>query len=143
MLTITGILLLIKALVYGFNNQFPSGDWNSVLFTLQGILFLIMGVGNLRARRYFIECNDQEIRFLLPDTKKPETIQLGEIKSVTIRLFEIELSLKDKLKILDLRHMQFEDLKKSKKNSNTLKNLKPIKNILVPTLLSNGEERAI
>src|SRR5664280_926220 len=53
--TIIGILLLIKALINGFNTKFPSGDWNSVLFTFQGLLFIIMGAGNLSVRKYYIE----------------------------------------------------------------------------------------
>ena len=109
-----GILLLIKALINGFNSKFPSGDWNSVLFTFQGLLFIIMGAGNLSVRKYYIEWDDNELRFLLPDTKKPETIKLGDIISVTIRLFEIEMKLPDKTRTLDLNNLQFEDLKKIK-----------------------------
>src|SRR5664280_391476 len=94
--TIIGILLLIKALINGFNTKFPSGDWNSVLFAFQGLLFIIMGAGNLSVRKYYIEWDDNELQFLLPDTKKLETIKLGDIISVTIRLFEIDLKLPDK-----------------------------------------------
>lgn len=117
-----GIILLIKALINGFNTKFPSGDWNSVLFTFQGLLFIIMGAGNLAVRKYYIEWNENEIRFLLPNTKKPETIKLVDIISVTIRLFEIELKLQDNIKILDLNNLQFEDLKKIKEKFENIKN---------------------
>lgn len=109
--TILGILLLIKALTNGFNTSFPSGDWNSVIFIIQGVLFIIMGAGNLSVRKYYIEWDDNELKFLLPDAKKLEVIKLGDIISVTIRLFEIELKLYDKTRTLDLSNMQFEDLK--------------------------------
>ena len=73
-----------------------------------------MGAGNLSVRRYYIEWDDNELKFLLPDTKKLETIKLGDIISVKIRLFEIELKLPDKTRTLDLNNLQFEDLKKIK-----------------------------
>ncbi len=112
--TVMGILLLIKALINGFNTKFPSGDWNSVLFTFQGVLFIAMGAGNLSVRKYYIEWDVDELKFLLPDTKKLEIIKIRDIISVRIRLFEIELKLSDKTRTLDLNNLQFEDLKKIK-----------------------------
>ena len=38
--TISGIFLLIKAFNDGFNTNFQNGDWNSVLFTFLGIIFM-------------------------------------------------------------------------------------------------------
>ena len=119
--TLLGILLLIKALINGFNIHFPSGDWNSVTFTIQGLLFIIMGAGNLSVKKYFIEWDDKELRFLLPNTKKLEKVNLADIISVNIRLFEIELNLQNQKRILDLNNLQFEDLKKIKAKFETLK----------------------
>ena len=45
--TILGILLLIKSLIDGFNLNFPSGDWDSVTFIVQRVLFTIMGSSGL------------------------------------------------------------------------------------------------
>jgi hypothetical protein len=120
--TVIGVLLIIKALINGFNTKFPSGDWNSVFYTIQGLLFIIMGAGNLSVRKYYVEWDDNELKFLLPDIKKPETIKLGDIISVNIRLFEIELKLQDKTRTLDLNNLQFEDLKKIKEKFENIKN---------------------
>jgi hypothetical protein len=111
---IIGIILFIKALSDGFDSHFPSGDWNSLTFIIQGILFVIMGVGNLLVRKYFIEWNEDELRFLLPDSKKAENIKLSDIDSVNIRLFEIQFNLHDRIRTLDLSNLQFEDIKKIK-----------------------------
>jgi len=119
--SLAGILLLLNALINGFNTKFPSGDWNSVIFTFQGVLFIIMGLGNLYSRRYYIEWDDKELKFLLPDTKKTETIKLGDIISITIKLFEIELILPDKTRTLDLSNLQFEDLKLIKEKFDDIK----------------------
>jgi hypothetical protein len=80
-----------------------------------------MGAGNLSVRKYYIEWDDNELQFLLPDTKKLETIKLEDIISVTIRLFEIELKLTDKRRTLDLSNLQFEDLKKIKEKFEDIK----------------------
>jgi len=111
---VLGIILFIRALIEGFEWQFFSGDWNSVIYILQGILFLVMGLSNLLNRKFFIEWDDSEIRFLLPKKKAVETVRIPEISSVEIRLFEIQISLPDKTHLLDLNNLQFEDLRKIK-----------------------------
>jgi len=122
--TAFGIILLTKALINGFNTKFPAGDWNFVLFTFQGFLFIIMGLGNLFVRKYYIEWDENGLVFLLPDSKKKETIEFKEITFVTIRLFEIELKLSDKTRTIDLSNLQFEDLKRIKEKFEDLKRIK-------------------
>jgi hypothetical protein len=112
--SIFGVSLFIKSVAGGFNVHFPSGDWNSVTFTIQGILFILLGYSSLKSRKYFIEWDDNNLRFLLPDTKNIETIEFEQIESVTIRLFEIELKLADRVRTLSLDNLQFEDLRKVK-----------------------------
>ena len=113
--TILGVLILIKSLINGFIIHFPSGDWNSVIFTLQGLLFIIMGYSNLKNKKYYIEWDDKKLRFLLPYTKKVETIIFSEITSVKIKLFEIEFKLTDSVRTLNLDNLEFDDLRKVKK----------------------------
>lgn len=113
-LTLLGISMIIKSLISGFNVKFPSGNWNSVFFTIQGLLFIIMGYSNLRSNKYFIEWDDQILRFLLPGTRNIETINICDIESVKVKLFEIELKLSDRVKILNLENLDFEDLRKIK-----------------------------
>lgn len=111
--TIFAIILLMVELKNGFNLHFPGG-WLYVFFIIQGLLFILVGAGSLAVRKYFISWDDKELTFLLPNTKKLETISLADIQSVNIRLFEIELNLPDQQKILDLSNLQFEDIKKMK-----------------------------
>jgi hypothetical protein len=112
--TLAGLALFAKYAIAGFNLHFPSGDWNSVMFTFQGILFIIMGGSYLKSRKYFIEWDEKEIRFLLPDNRGVETIKIDDIKSVSIKLFEIELDMKTGVRTLNLENLQFEDIKKIK-----------------------------
>ncbi len=112
--SILGFCLLIKSLISGFNVKFPSGDWNSVTFIVQGFLFILFGNSNLKSGRYFIEWDDNELRFLLPDAKKVEAIKFDQIHSINIRLFEIELKLENCTRTINLDNLQFEDLRKVK-----------------------------
>lgn len=111
---IIGSYLLIRSFISGFNIHFPSGDWNSVTFTIQGLLFFLLGYSNLKSGKYFIEWDDSELRFLLPGKKKTEVVKFDQIHSINIRLFEIELKLADSTCILNLDNLQFEDLRKVK-----------------------------
>lgn len=124
LLLLAGIVLIITAITQGFNTQFPSGDWNSVIFTIQGFLFLIMGIGYKISRKYFIEWDEDEIRYLLPATKKLEAIKFADIHSVRVKLFEIELQLAEGTRNLDLSNLQFKDLKKIKERFESLKGVR-------------------
>jgi hypothetical protein len=91
------------------------------MFTIQGILFILIGGSYLKSRKYFIEWDEKELRFLLPDNKGVETIKIDEIQSVSIKLFEIELKLKNGTRTLNLENLQFEDIKKIKEKFEPLK----------------------
>ena len=112
--SVSGLLFLLRSLDKGFNPRVLSGDWSSVFFIIQGLLFILMGYSNLRIRKYFIEWDENEINFLLPGIRYTETIKLDEIKSVNIRLFEIELNMTNGSRILKLENLQFEDIRKIK-----------------------------
>jgi len=112
--TLIALGLLIKYSSAGFDFHFPSGNWNFVLFFLQGILLVIMGVASLKSRKYFIEWDDKEMRFFLPGAKVVDSVIIDDIESVNIRLFEIELELKNGLKKINLENLEFEDIRKIK-----------------------------
>ena len=120
LISILGLSLFIKSLIIGFNTKFPSGDWNSVIFSVQGLLFFIMGFSNLKNKKYYIEWDERELRYLLPDTKHVESILFSQIISVDIKLFEIELNLIDSVRILNLDNLEFDDLKRIKKKFENL-----------------------
>ena len=111
---ISGIFLLIKAFNNGFNTNFQNGDWNSVLFTFLGIIFIIRGVEDLYVKKYYIEWDDNELRLLLPDNKILETIILADINYVNIKLFKIELKIKDKSRSIKLSNLRYKDQSKFK-----------------------------
>jgi hypothetical protein len=115
-----GTVLIIEALTSGFDLHFPSGDWSPVIFTLQGLLFIVMGATNLLNRKYYIEWDEETLRFLLPGGKRAETIRFAEILSTSVRLFEIEIVLSGGKRIIDLNNLRFEDLRRIKEKFETL-----------------------
>ncbi|HOB83558.1 MAG TPA: hypothetical protein PK521_06640 [Bacteroidales bacterium] len=111
---LTGIVVTAINLTGGFDERLNGGDWSFVLFILQGILISIMGWSFIRNQKYYMEWDDREIRYLLPYTKRAEVIKLDEIESVNIKLFEIELILKNGIKTIKLDNLEFEDIRRIK-----------------------------
>jgi hypothetical protein len=123
-LLLLGLFSFTKAISDDFNTAFLSGDWNSVLNIVQGLLFVGLGVYNFRNKKYYIEWDKEELRFVLPDSKKLEKIKFSEIQSVNIKLFEIKLHLSpNRKRTLDINNLRDEDLKKVKSEFKTLQNL--------------------
>ena len=121
---ISGIFLLTKVFNNGFNTNFQNGDWNSIIFTCLGIIFLIKGGEDLLVRKYYIEWDDKEIRLFLPDTKNLETISLSDIGHINIKLFKIELRLRDKTRLINLSNLRYKDLRKIKEKFEELEKSK-------------------
>ena len=54
------------------------------------------------------------MRFLLPGAKVVDSVIIDDIKSVNIRLFEIEMELKNGTRKINLENLEFEDIRKIK-----------------------------
>mgnify|MGYP003565152791 CR=1 FL=1 len=89
-------------------------EWTSIIFTLQGILFVFWGNNILRSGKYFIEWNDVQMNYLLPNTKSIETFVYSQVKGVQIDLFEIKVDLGESKKVINLENMEFEHIKSLK-----------------------------
>ena len=113
---VVGLVLLIQTI----KNK-SSVDWNSITFSLEGILFIVLGYLNLRSGKYFIEWDENQINYSLPNNSSIETILFSEIRNVTIKLFEIQLKLEDSEKIINLENLQFQEIKSVKQKFEEIK----------------------
>ena len=115
-LIVFGSIFLIVGLVLMINSVTDKTNliWNSVAFTLQGILFILMGYLNLRSDKYFIEWDENRMNYLLPNISDINTIIFSEIRSVRIELFEIHLDLGESEETINLENLQFEHIKSLK-----------------------------
>ncbi|HEY5592160.1 MAG TPA: hypothetical protein VIK55_14240 [Paludibacter sp.] len=111
---VSGISLLTYSLINGFKIEFIGGDWSYVIFTIEGILFFLLGYSNLIYGKYFIEWNDEELKYLLPKNKHAETIKISDIEAIEIKLFEISIQLPGSNKKLNLENVRFKELKSIK-----------------------------
>ncbi len=125
-----GVLFLAVGIFAVAELLFKDSDfnWTPLFQGFQGVFFIGLGVYNLRNEKYYIEWDDQQVRFFLPQTKQLEVINIEDIQSIEVKLFEIELQLENRNYTLDLNTMQdealkqvkakFKDLQEAKTNSN-------------------------
>ena len=106
---IIGLGLIIKSVIDKTNIE-----WISITSSVQGILFIIMGYMNLRSEKYFIEWDDTQVKYLLPNTNQIESINFSEIRNVRIDLFEIHLDLGELEKTINIENLQFKHIKSLK-----------------------------
>jgi len=111
---VLGICLLIYSFINGFKTAFLGGDWSYVIFTIEGILFFFIGYSNSIYGKYYIEWNDEELKYLLPKNKLVEIIKISDIKAIEINPFEIQIQLPESNKILNLENIRFKELKRIK-----------------------------
>ena len=110
-LLIVGVVTFSKNMSSDFDTNFLSGDWNSVLNIIQGLLLTGFSINNLLNRKYFIEWDKQVLRFRLLNSKQVEVIKFSDIEKVNIKLFEIVLQLPNRKRTLDINNLKYEDLK--------------------------------
>jgi len=90
-----GLTLLLRALTVGFDYNFFGGDWNSILYIVQGIVFVLLGLYQLKYRNYFIEWDETEIRYFIKGEKKIRRIEISKIKSIEIKTNKIVIQINE------------------------------------------------
>jgi len=118
-----GLTLLIRAIYVGFNTNFFGGNWNSVNFIAQGIIFTLLGLHGLKYRNYFIEWDENQIRYLIKGEKKIRIIEISKIVSIEIKLNKIICQLnehKEKIE-LEFEAVEYSVLKRIKDKFEELK----------------------
>lgn len=96
-------------------------EWSSIVFALEGILFVFLGYKILTSGKYFIEWDDVQMNYLLPTIKSVETIVFSQVKGVQIDLFEIQVDLGESKKVINLEDLQFEHIRSLKRKFEELR----------------------
>lgn len=118
---VTGMGTLIETKFAAFRTTFYMINWNPVIFTVQGILFSFMGYLSLRSMKYFFQWDEETLTWLLPGNRQAETVQLADIRGVSIHLFEIRLELADGEKTIHLDNVQFTEIRRIKEKLEEIK----------------------
>jgi hypothetical protein len=106
------VILFIHSLIIGFRTEFLGGDWENVIFIVQGIMFFFLGYSNIRYQKDFIEWDDIELRYLLSPNKVAEIIKISDIRTIDIKFTEIRLQLREGTKTLNLEKFHFKELRR-------------------------------
>lgn len=111
---LTGVLMLIYAFIRGFDFTFIGGDWNSLVFAIQGVLFFGLGYNRHVSMKYFVEWNNKVISYLLPGDKQISKIELCDITNVTFTINEAQLQVLGEIKAIRLTYLGFTEAQKIK-----------------------------
>lgn len=125
-LLIIGSLLLLVSLIMFIIDVFLNSNadfkpFNYILLFIQGVLLIVLASFNTLYRKYYIEWDDEIIEYYLPKVKGPVRIEISEIKSIEIKLFEIHLEEGNDFRIMDLEHVDFEEIKAIKSKFEEIK----------------------
>ncbi len=118
---IAGIIWFGMAINKGFDNKFVGGDWFSVIYLIQGILFLSGGLWMNWYKRFFVEWDSESLRFRTIESKKIISVDLSDIKAIDIRVYQILLSAGDDILTINLENSPYKDLKYLKEQFSILR----------------------
>ena len=62
---------------------------------MQGIVFVLLGLYQLKYRNYFIEWDETEIRYFIKGEKKIRRIEISKIKSIEIKTNKIVIQINE------------------------------------------------
>ena len=118
-----GIVLFVVSLWNPGEEKAGIFRWNYLILSIQGIIAWCLGWKTIQNEKYFVEWDDESIRWWLPKSKEIETIKISEIRSIEIEKFLVRIRLNDKQKIFSLKffyyperniiQQKFEEIQKS------------------------------
>lgn len=108
-----GSILFIISLKSGFRFDFP-GDWNAIIFMIQGILFGIMAYQKCNDGKYFIELSDAYISYQVMGDKGVESIAISDIEQLNMDGIEISLLANGIERKIRLEYIEWEELNRVK-----------------------------
>ena len=112
-----GIIGLLGAIfsIKWLNDNF--GKWNIVTYLLIGSSYLATYYSIMRKKRKFIEWDDEIVRLGSPGKDKVEIINVADIESVEIKIYDITIKLKDSsTRKLTMEGLSFKEIQLIKEN---------------------------
>ena len=110
-LALLGIVLFVISLWNPGGEKADSFRWNYLTLSLQGVIAWGLGFKTIQNEKYFVEWDDESIRWWLPKNKEIETIKISEIRSIEIEKLLVKIGLDDKQKIFNLKFFYYPERK--------------------------------
>jgi hypothetical protein len=102
----------IYILVRGSEPNVEGDDWYFLTAIFQGAMAILFGLLFFKRERYFFEWDATTVRYFMPSDNQQETIAIADIKSVTVRKYEIELTLKNSVKLINIKNLKPEQMQR-------------------------------
>jgi hypothetical protein len=110
LLLLYGLFFLVRIHFFKIDSSAFGSITSLSLISLQGLITLIQYLLALKNGTYYIEWNDREINYLMPNSKKIETIELNDIRSINVRLFEVYIGLSDSERVIRFENLEYATL---------------------------------
>ncbi len=108
-----GIGDLVVAVIDDFKFEFP-GDWRSILFIIQGISYFIWARDVKRKSRYFIACEDEKFKYLVPKSKVVKFVAITDMEQLEMSGIDIRFKAKESAHHIRLEHIEWQELNRVK-----------------------------
>ncbi len=109
-----GFVTSLYILVRGSEGQAKGEEWYFLTAIFQGAMAILFGLLLFKRERYYIEWDDTMVRYFMPGDNQQETIPVGGIRSVVVRLHEIELILDNSVKVINVKSLKPEQVQRVK-----------------------------
>lgn len=110
LLLLYGLFFLVRIQFLKIDSSAFGSTTSLSLISLQGLITLIQFLLALKNGTYYIEWNDREINYLMPNSKKIETIELNDIRSINVRLYEVYIGLSDSERVIRFENLEYATL---------------------------------
>ncbi len=108
---IAGISLFLIDYIFTDTDKPGAFTWNYLALAFQGLIAWAVGYKTLANEKYFVEWDDEQIRWWLPRRNNPETINIKDIQSVEIQNLQVVVGLKQEQKSFNLKFFFFPERK--------------------------------
>ena len=122
---VAGLVLFVHSCQVGFDSNFFGGDWNYVVITFQGLVFIGLGIYHKRNNKFFVEWNNEVLRYHLPGEKHDICIRFSELVDVAILHGEARLVLPKGVYVIGFANLQYKHVQMVK---NMLLKINPTSN---------------
>ena len=108
-----GIGDFVFAIKDGFNFEFP-GDWMSVVFVIQGVLYLFWAREIRQRGQFFIGCDDMDFKYLIPESKTVQSVAIVNMEELRMDGIDIRFQVKETEHHIRLEGIEWEELNRVK-----------------------------
>ncbi len=106
-----GLGLLVYATWFAEEGKVTLYTGNYIFLALQGVVAWVVGLYTIRNEKYFLEWNDEFIRWWLPRRKEIETLRIADIRSVRTDRNKIVVELENTQKNFNLNFFFYPERK--------------------------------